>query len=114
MPNLQRSCRRYAETSDVITARTVDMLNLKTAEKSVIRRISISCPIMPAVWALPKNSRHHRPDYVVMTIGEEFGQNGHQYSDNLHNALAANPDVKFYYTAKQGYSFTCTEREHQR
>jgi beta-lactamase superfamily II metal-dependent hydrolase len=92
---------------DVITGyEPVDMLNLKTAEEIGHKADIYKLPHHACgVGATEKIAGIYRPDHVVMTIGEEFMQNGHQYSDNLHNALAANPDVKFYYTAKQGYSF---------
>lgn len=92
---------------DIITGYDpVDMLNTKTAEE-ISHKVDVyklphhAC----GVGATEKIAHIYRPDHVVMTVGEEYMNNSHQFSDNLHNLLAANPDVKFYYTAKNGYSF---------
>lgn len=93
---------------DLVTGyEPVDMLNTKTAE-AIGHKVDVyklphhAC----GVGATERISNIYRPDHVVMTVSEEYMKNGNQFSDNLRNSLAANPDVKFYYTAEHGYSFS--------
>jgi len=92
---------------DVVTGyEPVDMLNTKTAE-AIGHKVDVyklphhAC----GVGATERISNIYRPDHVVITVSEEYMNKGNHFSDNLSHSLAANPDVKFYYTAEHGYSF---------
>ena len=93
---------------DVVTGyEPADMQNAKTAE-AIGHKVDVyklphhAC----GVGATERVANIYRPDHVVMTVSEDFMDKGPQYSDNLRNSLKANPNVKFYYTALQGYAFT--------